>query len=144
MLLLQLLHCLLVLTWPDVRTSSAMPGVLIRLVATRGTVTEPRSFSVTQAKPPLGTDVAIVGILASCQPIPVLIMVAPAASIALASSTTSVQFDPPSTKSSIERRNITIKSGRVAARTRSTIVVAKRVAVGEAAPLVRPLLSARR
>ena len=35
-------------------------------------------FSVTQAKPARGTFVAIVGSLASCHPIPVLIMVAPA------------------------------------------------------------------
>ena len=35
-------------------------------------------FAVTQVKAPLGTIVAIVGILASCHPMPVLIIVAPA------------------------------------------------------------------
>ena len=64
--------------WPPPRMVSAISGVLMRLVATSGTVTEPRSFCVTHAKPPRGTDVAIVGMRASCQPMPVLISDAPA------------------------------------------------------------------
>ena len=54
-----------------------------------GMDTLPISFFVTQANAARGTEVAIVGIRASCQPIPVLMIVAPAASIAWANCTTS-------------------------------------------------------
>jgi hypothetical protein len=78
----------------------------MRLVVQRGMVTPESclSFRVTQAKPPRGTDVAMVGMraagganhrealgmkteadLPSCHPMPVLMMEAPAPSIALAS-----------------------------------------------------------
>jgi hypothetical protein len=43
-----------------------------------GIETLPISFLVTQAKAARGTLVAIVGMRASCQPIPVLMIVAPA------------------------------------------------------------------
>ena len=59
---------------------------------------------MTEAKAARGTIVAIVGIRASCQPMPVLMIVAPAASMPCASSTTSSQLLPPSTRSSIDRR----------------------------------------
>jgi len=52
------------------------------------------SFCVTQENAPRGTLVAIVGIRASCQPIPELIMVAPAASIFFARMTISSQVLP--------------------------------------------------
>ena len=51
-------------------------------------------FCVTQVNPALGTLVAIVGTRASCHPIPVLMMVAPAASMALASITISSHVLP--------------------------------------------------
>ena len=84
--------------------SSATPGSLMRLVATSGTVTSPFSLRVTQANAARGTDVAMVGMRASCQPMPVLMRVAPARSTALASCTTSFQSLPSGTRSSIDRR----------------------------------------
>jgi hypothetical protein len=64
---------------------SATSGVLMRLVVMSGTPTlRLQAFAVTPAKPPRGTEVAMVGTRASCQPMPVLMMVAPAASISLA------------------------------------------------------------
>ena len=69
---------------PDAKTCSAISGVLIRLEVTKGMFTLPFNFLVTQVNAARGTLVAIVGIRASCQPIPVLIMVAPAFSISLA------------------------------------------------------------
>ncbi len=70
---------------PEANTYSAISGVLIRLEVMSGTLTCPFSLRVTQVKAARGTLVAMVGIRASCQPMPVLIMVAPAFSIALAS-----------------------------------------------------------
>ena len=46
----------------------------------------------------------MVGMRASCQPMPVLMIVAPAASMARANCLTSSSVDPPSTRSSIESR----------------------------------------
>ena len=60
-------------------------GILIRLVAISGMLTSCLSRCVTHAKAARGTIVAMVGMRASCQPMPVLMMVAPAASIACAS-----------------------------------------------------------
>ncbi len=89
---------------PAARIASATVGSLIRLVVTSGTVTRPLSLRVTQLNAPRGTGVAMVGMRASCQPIPVLMRVAPAASMAFASVTVSSNVAPPSTKSSIDRR----------------------------------------
>ena len=58
-----------------------------------------RSFLVTQAKAARGTLVAMVGMRASCQPIPVLRMLAPAAVTARASSSTSGQELPSGIRS---------------------------------------------
>ncbi len=66
--------------------------------------TAPISFFVTQVYAPRGTEVAMVGMRASCQPMPVLMMVAPAASTALASMMTSSSVEPPGTRSSIDSR----------------------------------------
>ena len=74
---------------PQPSNSSASSGVLIRFEVMTGIPTCPISLRVTQAQPPRGTEVAMVGTRASCQPMPVLRMLAPAASIALASCTTS-------------------------------------------------------
>jgi hypothetical protein len=57
---------------------SATSGVLMRLVAMSGIATSPLSLRVTHAKAARGTEVAIVGTRASCQPMPVLMIVAPA------------------------------------------------------------------
>src|SRR3546814_5829584 len=70
---------------PEARIRSATSGMLMRLVATSGSATCGRSFAVTPANAPRGTDVVMVGTRASCQPMPVLMMVAPAASTALRS-----------------------------------------------------------
>lgn len=79
-------------------------GVLMRLVVTSGTDTWPMSRRVTRVKAPRGTEVAMVGMRASCQPIPVFSSVAPAASTALARVTTSSGEEPPGTRSSMESR----------------------------------------
>ena len=76
----------------------------IAVTVTSGSETWPFSLRVTQVNAPRGTGVAMVGIRASCQPMPVLIMVAPAASMACASSTVSAKVPPPSTRSSIDNR----------------------------------------
>jgi hypothetical protein len=54
----------------------------MRLLVTSGTFTSPRSRRVTQAKAAARHQVAMVGMRASCQPMPVLMIVAPAASTA--------------------------------------------------------------
>ena len=83
---------------------SATSGMLMRLVATSGSFTSGRSLAVTPAKAARGTEVAIVGTRASCQPMPVFRMVAPAASIAFAWVTISSQDEPSGTSSSIDKR----------------------------------------
>ena len=89
---------------PPATIFSATSGELMRLVAMSGIATSPFSLPVTQANAPLGTEVAMVGTRASCQPMPVLMRVAPAASTAFASITTSSQLCPPGMRSSIETR----------------------------------------
>ena len=89
---------------PLAKTLSATSGVLIRLEVITGTVKCLRMVWVTQVKAARGTLVAMVGIRASCQPIPVLIMVAPAFSMACPSCTTSSRLLPSGTKSNIDRR----------------------------------------
>jgi len=76
----------------------------MRLVVISGIPTAPLSRRVTQVKAARGTIVAIVGMRASCQPIPVLMIVAPAPSTACASDTTSSHVLPPSIRSSIDSR----------------------------------------
>ncbi len=119
---------------PRARIASASAGSLMRLVVTSGTFTSSLIRRVTQAKAPRGTSVAIVGIRASCQPMPVLMMFAPAASTARASATTSSQVLPPSTRSSIDRRKTTMKFGPHAARTARTISTGKRMRLSNDPP----------
>ena len=76
----------------------------MRFDVTSGIVTSCFIFFVTQVNAPRGTDVAIVGTRASCQPMPVLMIVAPAPSIAFASVTVSSQLLPPGIRSIIDRR----------------------------------------
>ncbi len=89
---------------PSAKTSSAVCGLLIRFEVMTGIETSPISFFVTQANARRGTLVAIVGMRASCQPMPVLMIVAPASSMALASVTTSSHVEPFGTRSIIDRR----------------------------------------
>ena len=89
---------------PSASTCSATSGVLMRFVVQSGIATSPFSFFVTQAKAARGTEVAIVGTRASCQPMPVLMIVAPDRSIACASCTTSSQLLPSGTRSSMDSR----------------------------------------
>ena len=119
---------------PEASTSSATSGVLMRLVVISGIVTSPLSRWVTHAKAARGTMVAMVGMRASCQPMPVLMIVAPAASMALASATTSSQLLPPSTRSSIDRRKMMMKFGPTLARVVRTISSAKRMRFSKLPP----------
>lgn len=57
---------------PPARMRSATSGVLMRLVVISGTLRCFLSSAVTQLKAPRGTLVAMVGMRASCQPMPVL------------------------------------------------------------------------
>jgi hypothetical protein len=94
---------------PSASNCSPTSGVLMRLLVTSGIVmpcarSAARIFFVTQVKAPRGTLVAMVGTRASCQPMPVLRIVAPACVTALASCTTSSQLLPSGIRSSIDRR----------------------------------------
>ena len=89
---------------PSASTSSATCGVLIRFEVISGTRTSPIIRRVTSAKARRGTLVAMVGTRASCQPIPVLMIDAPAASTARASVTTSSQVEPSAIRSIIDSR----------------------------------------
>ena len=119
---------------PRASTASATSGALIRLVVTSGIDTAPLSRRVTQVKAARGTMVAMVGIRASCQPMPVLSIVAPAASTALASATTSSQVLPPSTRSSMDSRKITMKRGPPPRAVRRTISIGSRSRCSSAPP----------
>ena len=112
---------------PAAKTASAVAGVLMRLVVISGMRSLPISRWVTHAKLARGTQVAMVGIRASCQPMPVLISVAPAASTAKASCKTSSNVLPSSTKSSIDKRKITINCSPTASRTAFTTATGKRI-----------------
>ena len=125
---------------PSASTCSATSGMLMRLVVTSGTPTWPMSFLVTQANPARGTMAAIVGMRASCQPMPVLMMSAPAASMTWACSTTSPQPLPSSTRSSMLRRYMMAKSGPQAWRMRETISSGKRTRLAKSPPQVGPVV----
>ena len=94
---------------PSASTCSAVSGMLMRLLVTTGVAmpsrrNASRSFLVTQAKPARGTLVAMVGMRASCQPMPLLIKVAPARETARARVSTSSQLWPCGTRSSRLKR----------------------------------------
>ena len=95
--------------------------MLMRLVVISGIFSSGFIFAVTQVKAARGTLVTMVGTRASCQPMPVLMKVAPAASTALACATISGQSLPPSTRSSIDSRKMMMKSSPTASRVRRTI-----------------------
>src|SRR3954453_11260554 len=79
-------------TWVSARICSAACGMLMRLDATTGIATCSATALLMSTKALLGTEVTIVGTLASCQPNPELIIVAPAASTSIASETVSSQL----------------------------------------------------
>jgi hypothetical protein len=94
---------------PSASTCSATSGVLMRLLVTSGVAMPAAAnsafiFCVTQANAARGTLVAMVGTRASCQPMPVLTMLAPPVATALPSVTISSQLLPPGTRSIIDRR----------------------------------------
>ena len=113
--------------WPDANTSSATSGVLIRLVVTKGIDTSFFIRSVIQVNAARGTEVTMVGTRASCQPMPVLMSVAPAFSTAFAIVTTSSHVLPPSTKSSIDKRKIMINFSPTFSRTALMVSIPKRI-----------------
>ena len=89
---------------PRARMSSATCGRLMRFDVTSGMLTSSFILRVTHVNALRGTDVAIVGTRASCQPMPVLMMVAPAFSIAFASITVSSHELPSGIRSIIDSR----------------------------------------
>jgi hypothetical protein len=94
---------------PSTSTCSPTSGVLMRLLVTSGVVmpaarSSSRIAFVMPAKAARGTLVAMVGTRASCQPMPVLRIVVPAFTTALASCTTSGQLLPSGIRSCIDRR----------------------------------------
>ena len=111
---------------PACKIDSATSGMLMRLVAITGKVLACLSLPVNSLNAARGTMVAMVGIRASCQPMPVLNMEAPAASMRAISARLSSQVEPSSTKSSTDRRKIMMKSLPHAARMPATISCAKR------------------
>ena len=95
--------------WPSASTCSATSGVLMRLLAISGVWMPSAANSafilwVSQAKAARGTLVAMVGTRASCQPMPVLIRLAPPRATALPRVTTSSQLLPPGTRSIMDSR----------------------------------------
>jgi hypothetical protein len=114
--------------------SSAISGELMRFEAATGMRTPCLSGRVAQAKPPRGTACAIVGTRASCQPMPELSIVVPAASSAFASARVSPRVRPPSTRSSAEMRKTMMNSVPTACRVRRTISVAKRIRFSSGPP----------
>ncbi|MNJ47962.1 hypothetical protein D3C77_431400 [compost metagenome] len=112
---------------PCARIRSATSGVLMRLVVISGTVRCFFSSAVTQLKAPRGTLVAMVGMRASCQPMPVLMRLTPACSSAFPSAITSSREEPFSTRSSMERRKMMMKSVPTRSRMARTISSGKRM-----------------
>ena len=98
-----------------------------RLAAASGTRTWGRIFSVAHANAPRGTQLAIVGTRASCQPMPLLTIVAPAAWTAWASATTSSHDWPSGTRSRSESRYTRMKLGPTRSRVRATASIANRM-----------------
>lgn len=72
---------------PSARIYPATSGMLIRFDAITGTETSGRNLPVIQLNAARGTEVTIDGTRASCQPTPVSMIDAPAASISFASAT---------------------------------------------------------
>ena len=94
---------------PSASNCSPTSGVLMRLLVTSGVLIPAAAnsafiFCVTQANAARGTLVAMVGTRASCQPMPVLMMLAPPCATALPSVTTSLQLLPPGIRSIIDKR----------------------------------------
>ena len=112
--------------WPLAMMRSAVSGSLIRLEATTGIDTTFFTWRVTSANAARGTEVTMVGTRASCQPMPLLIRLAPAFSIARARSSTSSRVLPSGTRSITDRRYMMMKSSPQRRRVSSTISTGKR------------------
>jgi hypothetical protein len=82
---------------------------------------------VSQLKARRGTEAAIVGTRATCQPIEVFSIEAPAPSIPRASITTASRVDPSGIRSIRLMRQITMASGPTDARTRRTTSTGRRI-----------------
>jgi hypothetical protein len=78
--------------------------MVIRFDATTGMPSSGRSRPVIDVNAARGTDVTMVGTRASCQPMPELMIVAPAASTAFPNSTISAQSWPSGTRSAMDNR----------------------------------------
>ena len=89
---------------PWANSPSATSGLLIRFEVMTGIVTSGRRRAVRSAKAARGTEVAMVGTRASCQPMPVFRTEAPAVSMAFARVTTSSQVEPLGIRSISEMR----------------------------------------
>ena len=85
------------------------------------------NLEVNHVKVPLGTCVAIVGTLASCHPIPELMIFTPSFSTFFANRTISSQDDPFGTKSIRDNLKMRIKSLPTAALTLLTISNGNRI-----------------
>ena len=103
---------------PRARMASATSGVLMRFEAMTGIRTASFRWRAANVQAARGTFWAMVGTRASCQPMPWLIMSAPAASTARASAAISSAVSPPWTRSIEDTRKMTRKSRPTRARTR--------------------------
>ena len=112
---------------PSANTCSATSGILMRLLVMVGMLSSLFRRPVTPENAARGTIVAIVGTADSCQVKCVLIIVAPAFSISLASNTTSSQDIPPCNISIAAIRKIKIKFSPTSARQRRIISKGKRI-----------------
>ncbi len=112
---------------PSARIDSASSGVLIRFDAQTGTETSALSRAVTERHAAGGTWVMIVGMRASCQPMPVLSTLTPASVSRWARVSTSSQLWPPSTRSSSEIRYMIGRSSPTRSRVRRTTSSGKRI-----------------
>ena len=112
---------------PSSSRLSAVSGILIRLEAITGTLTRSRTYAVTSANAARGTEVTIVGMRASCQPMPLPSKLIPALSRACAMRTTSSMVLPSCTKSSIDKRKQMMNFSPTACRIAWTISTASRI-----------------
>ena len=119
---------------PSAKIASATAGVLIRLEAATGIATAALIRSDAETKAARGTACAMVGTRASCQPIPVVKLSAPAASSNVASSTSSSPVSPPSTRSSIDMRNAIARPSATRPRAWRTTSTAKRARFAKLPP----------
>ena len=119
---------------PCAKTLSATSGVLRRLETTTGISTASLMRRVSATKAARGTAWAMVGIGASCQPMPLLIMSTPAASSSRANTKASSAGCALSTRSSTDKRNMITKSSPTSARVRCTTSKGRRMRFSDEPP----------